>query len=37
VRQVVKVLSDDSHILEWYEVRGGKERKTMEMTYTRQR
>jgi len=37
VRQVVKVVSDDTHILEWYEVRGGQERKTMEMTYTRQK
>ena len=35
-RQVVKVQSDDAHTMEWYETRGGKEIKTMEITYTRQ-
>jgi hypothetical protein len=37
VRQTVKILSDDSHVMEWYESRGGKEIKTMEITYTRQK
>jgi hypothetical protein len=37
VRQTVKVLSDDSHLMEWYESRGGKEMKTMEIAYTRQK
>jgi hypothetical protein len=37
IRQVVKVLSDDSHVMEWYETRGGKEIRTMEITYTRQK
>lgn len=37
VRQIVKVLGDDSHVMEWYESRGGKELKTMEITYTRQK
>jgi hypothetical protein len=37
VRQVVKVLGDDSHVMEWYESRGGKELKTMEISYTRQK
>ena len=37
VRQVVKVLNDDSHTMEWYETRGGKEIKTMEIAYTRQK
>jgi len=37
VRQTVKILSDDSHVMEWYETRAGKEAKTMEITYTRQK
>lgn len=37
VRQIVKVLGDDSHVMEWYESRGGKELKTMEISYTRQK
>ncbi len=37
VRQTVKVLSGDSHVMEWYETRGGKEIRTMEITYTRQK
>jgi hypothetical protein len=37
VRQIVKVLNDDSHTMEWYETRGGKEVKTMEIAYTRQK
>src|SRR5205085_3500110 len=35
VREVLK-LTDDTHMfLEWYEMQGGKEKKTMEITYTR--
>ena len=35
VREVIKV-SDDSHMmLEWYEMHGGKEKKTMEINYTK--
>jgi hypothetical protein len=37
VRQTVKVTDDDSHVMEWYEFRGGKELKTMEISYTRQK
>jgi hypothetical protein len=37
VRQNVKILSDDSHVMDWYETRGGKEVKTMEIAYTRQK
>ena len=37
VRQNVKILSGDSHIMEWYESRGGREIKTMEIAYTRQK
>jgi hypothetical protein len=37
VRQTVKVLSGDSHFMEWYETRGGKEIRTMEIAYTRQK
>ncbi len=37
VRQNVKILSGDSHVMEWYETRGGKEIKTMEIAYTRQK
>ena len=36
VREVVKVTDKDHHIFEWYEDRGGKEEKTMEIRYTRQ-
>ena len=37
VRQTVKILSDDSHVMDWYETRGGKEIKTMEIAYFRQK
>jgi hypothetical protein len=37
VRQIVKVQSDDAHTMEWYETRGGKEVKTMEIAYHRQK
>ena len=37
VRQNVKILSADSHVMEWYETRGAKEIKTMEITYNRQK
>jgi hypothetical protein len=35
VRQVVHLVSPDSHVMEWYETRDGKETKTMEISYTR--
>ena len=35
VREVVRLVSPDSHVMEWYETRDGKETKTMEITYNR--
>lgn len=35
VREVVRLVSPDSHVMEWYETRNGKETKTMEITYSR--
>lgn len=36
IREVVKIIDKDHHVMEWYETRPGeKERKTMEITYTR--
>jgi len=37
VRGTVKVIDRDHHIFDWYEERGGKEEKMMEITYTRQK
>jgi len=37
IRQVVRIASPDSHSMEWYETRNGKETKTMEITYSRKR
>lgn len=37
VREVIKVTDKDHHVFEWYEDRGGKETKTMEIHYTRQK
>lgn len=37
VREVVKVIDKDKHLMEWYETRDGKEAKTMEVTYTRKK
>jgi hypothetical protein len=37
VRQTVKILNEDSHLMEWYETRGGKEIKTLEIAYSRQK
>jgi len=37
VREVVKLVDKDKHIMEWYETRDGKEAKTMELTYTRKK
>ena len=37
VREVIKVVDKDHHTFEWYEDRGGKEVKTMEISYTRQK
>ena len=35
VREVVKVVDDTHMMLEWYETQGGKEKKTMEISYTK--
>ena len=37
VREVMKVVDKDHHNFEWYEDRGGKEAKTMEISYTRKK
>lgn len=37
VRETVKVTDNDTHVLEWYETRGGKEAKTLEITYKRKK
>ena len=37
IREVVKIVDKDHHIFEWYEDRGGKEVKTMEINYTRKK
>lgn len=34
-REVVRLISKDKHVLEWYQMTGGKEEKVMEITYTR--
>ena len=36
VRETLRVIDKDHHVFEWHEDRGGKEEKTMEVTYTRQ-
>jgi len=35
VREVLKITDKDHMLLEWYETRGGQEKKTMEIAYTR--
>ncbi len=35
VREVVRVVSPDSHVMEWYETRNGREVKMMEVSYSR--
>jgi hypothetical protein len=35
VRETIKVTDKDHMMLEWYETRGGQEKKTMEIAYTR--
>jgi len=37
VRETVKIVDADHHTFEWYEDRGGKEEKTMEINYTRKK
>jgi hypothetical protein len=37
IREVVKIVDNDHHTLEWYETRGGPEAKTMEINYTRKK
>ena len=35
VREVLRFVDPDKHVMEWYEDRGGKDVKTMEIVYTR--
>ncbi len=37
IREVIKITDKDHHIFEFYEDRGGKDVKTMEISYTRKR
>ncbi len=37
VRELIKMVDKDHHVFEWYEDRGGKEEKTMEISYTRKK
>jgi hypothetical protein len=37
IREVVKIVDKDHHTFEWFEDRGGKEAKTMEINYTRKK
>jgi hypothetical protein len=37
VREVLKIVDSDHHMLEWFEDRGGQEVKTMEINYTRKK
>ncbi|MEP6698604.1 MAG: DUF1579 domain-containing protein [Verrucomicrobiota bacterium] len=37
IREVLKIVDKDHHNFEWYEDRGGKEVKTMEISYTRKK
>jgi len=37
IREVIKVVDNDHHNFEYYEDRGGKEGKTMEIAYTRKK
>lgn len=35
VREVIRILGPDRHVMEWYETRDGQERKSMEIEYVR--
>lgn len=37
VRQLIRFVDTDRHVMEWYETRGGKEARTMEIAYTRKK
>lgn len=38
LRETHRVVDNDSHVMEWYETRaGGKEAKTMEISYRRKK
>ncbi|HZH44029.1 MAG TPA: DUF1579 domain-containing protein [Lysobacter sp.] len=37
VREVIRIVDADRHVMEWYETHDGKERKSMEIEYTRAR
>jgi hypothetical protein len=36
-REVVKIVDKDHHVFEWYETQDGREKKTMEINYTRKK
>lgn len=37
LRETVRIVDNDTHVMDWYELRGGKEAKTMEITYKRKK
>jgi hypothetical protein len=37
IRETIKIADKDHHTMEWFENRGGKEMKTMEIAYTRKK
>lgn len=37
IRETIKLVDKDTHVLEWFETRDGKEVKTMEITYKRKK
>jgi Protein of unknown function (DUF1579) len=37
IREVLKIVDNNHHTFEWYENRGGQEKKTMEINYTRKK
>jgi hypothetical protein len=37
IRQVVRIIDANNHVMEWYDSRSGKETKSMEITYTRKK
>lgn len=37
VREVIRIVDNDHHVMEWYETRDGQEMKTMEISYQRKK
>ena len=37
IREIIRITDKDHHVFEWYENRGGKDVKTMEIAYTRKK